>query len=228
MSGIRKHLSPATVLASLAVFLAMTGGAWALGRNSVGSKELKKNAVTTAKIRNNAVTGSKIRLKTLGPVPRVKGHETRPVRRILATDGPYLDAAREAAPEVPMFRVGPVTIYAKCYTDLTSVRTYGSFFIKTARNGVIFDSDEDNADGDPFLDTGTPESDRELMYQYAVADSAVAYFMHSDETVAMLPGGRSFEARHSLAVKNGTLPGGNGIYGDGNVCLFAGDLTEYR
>lgn len=268
MQQLRKHLSPATVLAAIAVFFALAGGAYALGKNSVGSKQLKKNAVTTAKIKKNAVTttkikskavtaaklgdgsvttgklgdgsvttaklasgavtGDKIDLATLGPVPKVEGHATFPQTRIVATDGTNANLAREAAPEVPMFTVGPVTIYAKCYTDTTAVRTYASFFIKTTENGVIFQSDDDDLAGDPFLNSATPETDRQLMDDYASVNSAEVYFIHSDETVAMLPDGSAFEARHSLAVKNGTLPGGNGLYGDGNVCLVAGDITEYR
>jgi hypothetical protein len=50
-------------MATLALFLALGGGAYAataLPANSVGSKQLKKNAVVTAKIKNNSVTGSKL------------------------------------------------------------------------------------------------------------------------------------------------------------------------
>ncbi len=258
MSRVRKHLSPATVLAAIAVFFALAGGAFALGRNSVGTKQLKKNAVTTSKIkkgavnnakirkgavsnaklaansvsttkiRDGAVTGAKVKVETLGPVPKVQGHSTFPQTRIVATDGADLNAARTAAPEVPLFTVGPITIYAKCYTNTATTRTYASFFIKSTVDGVIFDSDEDDLAGNPFLTPATPETDRQLMYTYADANSAEVYFEHSNETVAMLPDGSSFEARHSLAAKNGTLPGGNGLYEDGNVCLVAGDLTEYR
>jgi hypothetical protein len=28
-----------------------------------------------------------------------------------------------------------------------------------------------------------------------------------------------------MGVKNGTLPAGNGIYGPGNACLFAAEMT---
>jgi hypothetical protein len=61
---IRKRLTYANVMSSIAVFLVL-GGATAfaanqLGKNTVGSKQLKKNAVTTAKIKNGAVTQSKI------------------------------------------------------------------------------------------------------------------------------------------------------------------------
>ena len=54
----------ATVVAWMALFVAMGGGAIAasnLGKNTVGSKQLKKNAVTPAKIKKNAVTTAKVR-----------------------------------------------------------------------------------------------------------------------------------------------------------------------
>lgn len=65
MKQIRKRLTYANVMSSIAVFLVL-GGATAiaanqLGKNSVGSKQLKKNAVTTAKIKKNAVSGAKIK-----------------------------------------------------------------------------------------------------------------------------------------------------------------------
>jgi hypothetical protein len=62
---IKKRLTYANVMSSIAVFLVLGGGAafaaTQLGKNSVGSKQLKKNAVTTAKIKNNAVTAAKIK-----------------------------------------------------------------------------------------------------------------------------------------------------------------------
>lgn len=83
MKQLRKRLTYANVMSSIAVFFVLTGAtafaATQLGKNSVGSKQLKKNAVTTAKIKNNAVTTSKIRngavsgakinLGSLGTVP---------------------------------------------------------------------------------------------------------------------------------------------------------------
>jgi hypothetical protein len=75
-------LTYANVVATIALFVALGGGAIAastLGKNSVGPKQLKKNAVTTAKIKNKAVTGAKIKpgtitgtqvnASTLGTVP---------------------------------------------------------------------------------------------------------------------------------------------------------------
>lgn len=69
MKKIRKRLTYANVMSSIAVFL-VVGGASAfaathLGKNSVGTKQLKNNAVTTAKIKKNAVTGAKIKNGTI-------------------------------------------------------------------------------------------------------------------------------------------------------------------
>ena len=53
--------SPAMIVAIIALFAALTGSAYAaLGKNTVGSKQLKAKAITTGKIANNAVNGSKV------------------------------------------------------------------------------------------------------------------------------------------------------------------------
>ena len=89
MKQIRKRLTYANVMSSIAVFLVLGGTAFAatqLGKNTVGSKQIKKNAVTTAKIKNNAVTtnkikngaitGAKVNLGSLGTVPNANHAST--------------------------------------------------------------------------------------------------------------------------------------------------------
>jgi hypothetical protein len=64
MRQIRKRLTYANVMSSIAVFLVLGGAAFAatqLPRNSVGTKQLKAGAVTTAKLHSNAVTRAKIK-----------------------------------------------------------------------------------------------------------------------------------------------------------------------
>jgi hypothetical protein len=57
-------------MSTLAVFLVVAGGsalaAGTLGKNTVGTKQLKNNAVTGAKIKNGAVTGAKIAAGAVG------------------------------------------------------------------------------------------------------------------------------------------------------------------
>ena len=64
MSRLRKHLTYANVMATIAVFVALGGGTYAavtLPRNSVGTPQLKGAAVTATKVKNDAVTSRKIR-----------------------------------------------------------------------------------------------------------------------------------------------------------------------
>lgn len=65
MKQIRKRLTYANVMSTLAVFLVVSGAsalaASQLAKNSVGTKQLKKNAVATAKIKKEAVTAAKIK-----------------------------------------------------------------------------------------------------------------------------------------------------------------------
>jgi hypothetical protein len=75
---IRKHITYANVMSSIAVFLIL-GGATAFAAKKIGGNEIKassistgkikKEAVTTSKIKNGAVTGSKVQLSSLGKVP---------------------------------------------------------------------------------------------------------------------------------------------------------------
>ena len=70
MRAVRKRLSYANVVATIALFLALSGGVvWAAGK--VGSKSLKANAVTAGKIRRNAVTNAKIRSSAV-TAPKIK------------------------------------------------------------------------------------------------------------------------------------------------------------
>jgi len=75
---IRKRLTFANVMSSIAVFLVLGGGA-AYAAKKIGSSEIKgnsittgkikKEAITTSKIKKDAVTGAKVKESTLGQVP---------------------------------------------------------------------------------------------------------------------------------------------------------------
>jgi hypothetical protein len=69
---MRKHLhkpSPAMIVACLALLVALSGTGMAaatqLGRNSVGTLQLKDSAVTNAKVRNNAINSAKVAARSL-------------------------------------------------------------------------------------------------------------------------------------------------------------------
>lgn len=60
MSAIRSRLTYANVMATIAVAIALGGGAYAAKKNA------RKNSVGTRQLKNNAVTGVKVRNETLG------------------------------------------------------------------------------------------------------------------------------------------------------------------
>jgi hypothetical protein len=72
---IRKRLSYANVMSSLAVFLVLGGGA-AYAAKKIGTSELKGGSVTTAKIKRNAVTATKIKANAITTAKIAKGAVT--------------------------------------------------------------------------------------------------------------------------------------------------------
>src|SRR3954451_8204881 len=75
MQARNRRPSPALIISIIALIAALSGTAYAaLGKNSVGSRQLKSKSVTTGKIANNAVTSAKVAKETLtGDDIRVSG-----------------------------------------------------------------------------------------------------------------------------------------------------------
>ena len=61
MAALRTHLTYANVMATLAVFGVLAGTAWAIGANTVGTRQLKPKAVRTSDLAPNAVTSPKVK-----------------------------------------------------------------------------------------------------------------------------------------------------------------------
>jgi hypothetical protein len=83
---LRKHLTVANVLSGIALFVALSGAAYAattLGKKSVKTRnlangsvtalKLRRGAVTNLKLRNGAVTGAKIANATIGSTQLANG-----------------------------------------------------------------------------------------------------------------------------------------------------------
>jgi hypothetical protein len=63
LGTIRERLTYANVMATIAVFLSLAGGAYAALRvppHSVGNRQLRKNAVSGAKVKDGSLTGAEI------------------------------------------------------------------------------------------------------------------------------------------------------------------------
>jgi hypothetical protein len=70
---LRNRLTYSNVMSTLCFFLLLSGGvAYAashLGKNSVGTRQLKRNSVTGLKVKDKTLTGADIDLATLGTAP---------------------------------------------------------------------------------------------------------------------------------------------------------------
>jgi hypothetical protein len=150
---LRKRLTYANVMSSIAVFLVL-GGATAvaagqLGKNSVGSKQLKKNAVTSAKIKKNAVTsakikngaitGAKVNAGSLGTVPN-------------ATHASSADSAGTAGNANTVGGHSVNKVFVKISKDsATTLGTFGVFKINAtcdATGDVSLEADPQTTDSD--------------------------------------------------------------------------------
>jgi hypothetical protein len=80
MRTIRSKMTYANVISTLCLFLLVGGGAalaaGKLGKNSVGTKQIKNGAVTGAKIKKGTITGTQINLAKLGTVPSASNATT--------------------------------------------------------------------------------------------------------------------------------------------------------
>ena len=51
-------------------------------------------------------------------------------------------------------------------------------------------------------------------------------FSPSDRIAALAPGGTAISAEFQLGAMRGTLAGGNGVFGEGDTCLFSGEVRS--
>jgi hypothetical protein len=102
---LRKRLTYANVVSTLALFIAL-GGATAfaashLARNSVGAAQLRRNAVTGAKVRDGSLTGSDLDVTTLSKVPSAKTADSAGTAAFATTASTAARADGIAPPEDP-------------------------------------------------------------------------------------------------------------------------------
>jgi hypothetical protein len=76
---MRRHITYANVMATLALFFALGGGAYAatkLPKNSVSSTQIKNSSITGSDIKNNTIKGADVDEAALAQVPSAKRAET--------------------------------------------------------------------------------------------------------------------------------------------------------
>ncbi|HWA52542.1 MAG TPA: hypothetical protein VG816_00060 [Solirubrobacterales bacterium] len=164
MKQIRKRITYANVMSSIAVFLVL-GGASAYAAKKIGSNEIKgnsittgkikknaitaskikKNSITTAKIKNGAVTGAKVNVGTLGTVPNATHATTADTATNFSR---YFNLGMKKASvgqtEVALGSVGPFSFVGDC--EGTGAEPEANIYLKTSVNGSEMESYGDQYD----------------------------------------------------------------------------------
>jgi hypothetical protein len=145
---IRKRITYANVMSSIAVFLVLGGGAafaaGKLAKNSVGTKQIKKNAVTSQKIKNGAVTSAKVNVAGFPKVPSAANADNASHANNAdnASHANSADTASHANSADTANSVGGSTIRPFFYasnetTTKTTVLTLGSLTLTAGCEGEI-------------------------------------------------------------------------------------------
>lgn len=190
MKQIRKRLTYANVMSSLAVFLVVSGGAaiaaGQLGKNTVGSKQLKKNAVTSVKVKDGTLKSTDFATGQLaaGPAgPAGPAGATGPV-------GPK-GAAGPEGPEGPVGPAGPATENSVTSASVLDDTELGGGLNSADINALHGDADiQDNTITTFDIATNAIDSDEVLDFGLSNEDIGVLFAeLNSDGSVANSSGG---------------------------------------
>jgi hypothetical protein len=107
---IRKRITYANVMSSIAVFLVL-GGATAYAAKKIGSNEIKGNAITTGKLKKEAVTASKLKKSSVTTAKIANGAVTGEK----VADGSLTSADISAATLTPTCGSGTVLAEGACF-----------------------------------------------------------------------------------------------------------------
>jgi hypothetical protein len=228
----RTRPTPALLVALLALILSLSGAAVALpGVDRVGKGDIQKNAVRSQHVKGKSLKGADLADGTIGSkqvgldslnASDIDGFEIAddsPTRVIASVSALGLAAARGSAPETVLYEEGDLTIYAKCYRDAPAGEIAGAIFARSSSDGALLDGAGDlPADDGVLLGPATAEDRRALALESTTVPNSADFAT----TRAALIGadGTSFGAEAAIAVKQGDLAGGNGVFGQGDVCLF--------
>jgi hypothetical protein len=128
----RPRLSYANVVASLALFISLGGGAYALTRvppGSVGTKQLRNHAVTAKKVARNSLTGVQIKETTLGQVRRA-------TRSDFASSAGFANEAAHAATASQAVMADTATTATKATTASTATKAASATSAGTAASAT--------------------------------------------------------------------------------------------
>jgi hypothetical protein len=161
---------------------------------------------------------------------KTQGFKPLPLKKVSSSAADASDeTAREEADEIPLFSKGPLSVYAKCFTnDSSNPLVKGEIYIRTTQGGAIFNSADEDSSSNAFLTPSTVEDQRQLVTT-ASADAAGTVNLSDPEDGPFFAAAGSLQVNGLLFVgtKVGQPAVGNGLFGSGNRrCVFGGSITS--
>lgn len=142
IQSLRKRFSYGNVMATIAVFLVLGGGAAVaagLKKNSVTTKAIKNGAVTTAKLKNDAVTGAKANESTFGIVPlAARADVATTADKALKADSATTATTAASATKAE------TAVKAETATKADEAELFSGRQVSEVRSGATADTEEDS------------------------------------------------------------------------------------
>jgi hypothetical protein len=247
VNQLRARLTYANVMSTIAVFLVI-GGATAfaaLGKGTVGTKQLKNNAVTAKKIKKNAVSSAKIK-KNAVTAAKIKNSAVTAAKiaagavgagqlgansvgnasteLVKVFKGKVVPSVGEEAssPRIELGSVGPFRFYGKCFKSGANVeeKTYIEL-----TSGVATLGSEDGAElptpgTQEYLTPSTLEANRAMEDDASAAAGKVSGVSNDEEFQATASNGTQITGLiGGTAAKQGEPAIGNGPLLPGDSCI---------
>jgi hypothetical protein len=212
--------SPTTVIACLALFLALGGGVYAAAKGSkISGNKIKKSSIAGNRLKKDTLTGKQIKESTLGTVPSAG----------VANSVSGLTRFNFTVPfggSQTFLTAGPFSFTAVCAQNASTLsepvqnnQDIARILISTNTNGMVFDAFSAKRGEDPtkFLDTNTPEKERIFDEVFLPTGKARYDAASNDDGAAYQPNG--------VAVSFDQDGFGIGINVFGPGCFFHGFAT---
>jgi hypothetical protein len=196
VNKLKKHLSVSNVLSATALFVALSGAAYAagVGKNSVKARHLGKGAVTTQKLRNGAVTAPKLRN---GAVIAAKLRDDSVVNRALADasvrainlGGGVVTTAKLKNGAVNNSKLGANAVTTGKIGDgaVTAAKLSSSFLAQLVKNvSYVNKESEANADDVPKTETAECPAGKQVTGGGALVKGADVEFVAITESAPAL------------------------------------------
>lgn len=207
MSGrAGRRPSPATVIASVALFAALAGGAFA-AKSAIDSRDIRNNSIISKDVKRDSLKGSDVRADSLrgGDVDEDDLAEVPSAASAALAEDAVQAGGIEVIHVEPftledgasqrLFERGAFTLQASCAID-----EGGDDFARVLISTTVEDSSFDGFDAAADLDPATPAADR--VYMEASSPTGTPVFEQATDGAAFAPDGTEIVGNDAFGAVN--------------------------